>query len=172
MKKVFAKGAAVTAAVIGAVATVSALPSTASAQGYYDCNRGSNTAAGAIIGGAAGALLGSGVAARGHRNDGAALGGVLGAVTGAAVGSNSSNCRYYDNRYDDRRGYYDNSYYGDRYDNRGRGYYDNSYYGGGGYYAPPPAVYVAPPPPPVVVVPAPAYRGYYGGRRGYYGYGW
>ena len=98
MTRIFAKGAAVTAAVIGAVATVSALPSTASAQSYYDCNRGGNTAAGAIIGGAAGALLGSGVAARGHRNDGAALGGVLGAVTGAAVGSNSSNCRYYDNR--------------------------------------------------------------------------
>jgi hypothetical protein len=158
MKNIFAKGAAVTAAVIGAVATVSALPTTAAAQGYYDCNRGGNTAAGAIIGGAAGALLGSGVAARGHRNDGAALGGVLGAVTGAAVGNSSSNCRYYDGRYDSR------------YDNRGRGYYDNSYYGDR-YYAPPPApVYVAPPP--VVVVPAPPayYRPHYGRR--YYGYGW
>ena len=173
MTKIFAKGAALTAAVIGAVATVSALPSTASAQQYYNCDRSGSTVGGAVVGGIAGALLGSGIAARGHRSDGAALGGVLGAATGAAVGNSSSGCApaQYNN------GYYNNGYAAPApapaYDNRGRPYYDNTYYGEAApVYAAPP-VYGAPvyAPPPVVVAPPPVY--YYG--RPYYRhryYGW
>lgn len=46
----------------------------------------SNTVAGAIIGGAAGAMLGHQIKGR----DGAAVGGIIGAATGAAIASSSS----------------------------------------------------------------------------------
>lgn len=94
MKKLFTRGAAVTAAVVGAVATVSALPSTASAQSYYDCNRGGNTAAGAIIGGAAGALIGReigrgnryGYGYRYRRGGDGTVGAIIGGAAGALIG--------------------------------------------------------------------------------------
>ena len=52
--------------------------------------RNNNTAAGAIIGGILGAVVGSSIAGRGDRGAGAVVGGALGAGTGAAIGSNSS----------------------------------------------------------------------------------
>lgn len=52
--------------------------------GRYHCRRSDGTA-GTVIGGAAGALIGSQVAGRGDRTLGAVLGGVLGAVIGNSV---------------------------------------------------------------------------------------
>lgn len=52
--------------------------------GRYHCRRSDGTT-GTIIGGAAGALIGSQVAGRGDRTLGAVLGGVLGAVIGNSV---------------------------------------------------------------------------------------
>jgi hypothetical protein len=52
--------------------------------GRYYCRRSDGTA-GTLIGGAAGALIGSQVAGRGDRTLGAVLGGVLGAVIGNSV---------------------------------------------------------------------------------------
>ncbi|MEO8925743.1 MAG: hypothetical protein ABI306_01150 [Caulobacteraceae bacterium] len=60
-----------------------------SAQNCID-RRNNNTAAGAIIGGVLGAVVGAGVAGRGNAGAGALLGGALGAGTGAAIGSSSS----------------------------------------------------------------------------------
>ena len=63
----------------------------------YRCDqyRDGRTGAGALIGGGAGAVVGSQLAARGRRTEGSILGGVLGAVVGGAVGR-SSNDRCYD----------------------------------------------------------------------------
>lgn len=55
--------------------------------------RNNNTAAGAIIGGVLGAVIGSSVAGRHDRGGGAIVGGVLGAGAGAAVGSSSTDTR-------------------------------------------------------------------------------
>ena len=56
---------------------------------YCVDQRNQNTAAGAIIGGALGALLGAGVAGHHNQGVGALAGGALGATTGAVIGSNS-----------------------------------------------------------------------------------
>jgi hypothetical protein len=50
-------------------------------------NDHSSATAGGILGALAGAALGSNVAARGHRGDGAVLGGIVGAGIGASVGN-------------------------------------------------------------------------------------
>jgi len=93
----FAKGAVAAAAGVAALAIAAA----ASAQqppppGYYNtpCQQDANGrgVAGALIGGGAGAVLGSQVAAGGHRTDGSILGGVVGALAGAAIGHSSANC--------------------------------------------------------------------------------
>lgn len=55
--------------------------------------RNNNTAAGAIIGGVLGAVIGSSVAGHHERGEGAVVGGVLGAGAGAAIGSSSSDTR-------------------------------------------------------------------------------
>ena len=99
--------------------------------------RNNNTVAGAIIGGIAGAVLGSNSAARRHRGDGTALGAVVGANAGGAIGRSSTRCNEQipqgsydpygrDNRYGDDSGleggpYRDSGYsrdygYGDDYD--------------------------------------------------------
>jgi uncharacterized protein YcfJ len=118
----------------------------ASAQSYYDRDRGYQTqyrdphcedrredrmVAGALIGGIAGAVLGGNVAADGARTEGAALGGALGAAAGAAIGRNTAECDV-DARYDHNRGRYGDDRYGrDRY---GYGYG----YGRDGLYGAPP----------------------------------
>jgi YMGG-like Gly-zipper len=73
--------------------------------------RNNNTVAGAVIGGIAGAVLGSNAAARGHRSDGTAVGAAVGAFTGGAIGRSSTRCNEvpqggYDPYYGDRDGYY------------------------------------------------------------------
>ncbi len=55
--------------------------------------RHNNAAAGAIIGGVLGALVGSAAAGRHDRGGGAVVGGVLGAGAGAAIGSSSTDPR-------------------------------------------------------------------------------
>lgn len=53
--------------------------------------RQNNAAAGAVVGGVLGALVGSGIAGRGNHTGGAIVGGALGATAGAAIGSSSGN---------------------------------------------------------------------------------
>ena len=73
--------------------TALGVASGASAQVYdQSCVRANegNTAAGAVVGGIAGALLGSAVSGRHNKGEGAVLGGVSGAVVGGAI-ANSNN---------------------------------------------------------------------------------
>lgn len=96
----FAKGvlaATVGLLALGAAATASAQPGPGPGPGYsnYDpCQRDANNrgVTGALIGGAGGAVIGSQVAASGHRTDGSLLGGVVGAIAGAVVGHSSAAC--------------------------------------------------------------------------------
>lgn len=118
-------------------------------QGYYydPCQRSTTnrTTGGGLAGAGIGMALGSGIAARGHRTDGAVLGGVLGAVVGSMAGRSSAACAPgrsvapppppppssaynggYGNGYDDQT-YRQGSYQGG-YDNAGRdSYYERSY---------------------------------------------
>jgi hypothetical protein len=57
---------------------------------YCIDRRNHNTAAGAVIGGVLGAIVGSGVAGDDDRFGGAVVGGALGATAGAAIGSSTS----------------------------------------------------------------------------------
>ena len=121
IQAIFAKAAL--AAAVGGVA-FTGLSTPAAAQGYYDgggysydgCQREQTNrgVAGALIGGALGAVIGSQAASRGVRTEGSLLGGAVGAVGGAAVGSSSAACQrgyaqprtaYYGDRYGDRDGY-------------------------------------------------------------------
>ena len=152
---------AMLAAAAGATALAGlAAPSFASAQGYYDgrgyaydrdgysydpCRREKTNrgVAGALIGGALGAVIGSNAAARGVRTEGSLLGGAVGAGVGAAVGNSSAACdngyeRAYDGRYAGQR--YESGYsqrdYAPRYDQGyayehygpGRDSYSRDYY--------------------------------------------
>jgi hypothetical protein len=65
------------------------------APGYSDvCAsvRRDNQTAGLVLGGIIGGVLGSNVAARGHRDDGTALGAVVGALAGSEIGRGSARC--------------------------------------------------------------------------------
>jgi hypothetical protein len=57
---------------------------------YCVDKRNNNTAAGAIIGGILGAVVGSNVSGRHSKTGGSIIGGALGATAGAAIGSNSA----------------------------------------------------------------------------------
>ena len=57
---------------------------------YCIDKRNNNTAAGAIIGGILGAVVGSNVSGRHSKTGGSIIGGALGAAAGATIGSNSS----------------------------------------------------------------------------------
>ncbi len=100
--------------------------------------RNNNTVAGALIGGIAGAVLGSNSAGRGHRGDGTALGAVVGAAAGGAIGRSSTRCdRVPQGSYDPYgadpygRGDYPGGYRrGDDYGLEGGPYEDSSYRGG------------------------------------------
>jgi uncharacterized protein YcfJ len=88
-------------------ASMLSVPTSANAQGY-GAPRGSyhdrggaqvqcqqqqrnQATAGAVVGGLAGAVLGSGVAGRGSRTEGGVLGGLLGAVAGAMIAGHNQN---------------------------------------------------------------------------------
>ena len=84
----------------------------------YQCqtSRNNRTAGGAVIGGILGAVLGSNVAANGHRGDGTALGAAVGAVAGGAIGRNTARCdQVPQGSYDPYTGrpYQESGYYGD-----------------------------------------------------------
>ncbi|MBP7815959.1 MAG: glycine zipper 2TM domain-containing protein [Phenylobacterium sp.] len=132
MTKIFAKSALAGAAGIMALSAAAAIPSFASAQsgyygqsydsGYYDpCRRSSSnrSTTGGLIGALAGAAIGSNVAARNARTEGAVLGGLVGAVAGSKIGKDSAACAP-----SRQQGYY----------NGGSQYGSNGYYGGSGYY--------------------------------------
>ncbi|WP_426016261.1 glycine zipper 2TM domain-containing protein [Brevundimonas sp. DWR2-3-1b1] len=102
-------------------------------QSYDPCarERQGRTGAGAVIGGGAGAVIGSQLAARGRRTEGSILGGVLGAVVGSQVGRSSSDaCRSYQNNYG-QSSYGSNGYYAQGYSQPS--YYDDRYTGDQGY---------------------------------------
>lgn len=154
MTKIFAKSALAGCAGIMALSAAAAIPSFASAQsgyygqsydsGYYDpCRRSSSNrgTTGGLIGALAGAAIGSNVAARNARTEGAVLGGLVGAVAGAKIGKDSAACTpnrqssyYGGSQYGSNDGYYGSTggYYGGGYDN---GYAARTYdYDRSGYY--------------------------------------
>jgi hypothetical protein len=133
-RSTIAKGALTAVAGVMALTGAMSVPTFAAAQsygygqqGYYDpCRRDSTnrSTAGALIGGALGAVIGSNAAARNARTEGALLGGALGAATGAAVGNRSAACN---SAYSPpRTSYYQGSPYNDGRYNDGR-YYDGRY---------------------------------------------
>ena len=108
----FAKAAA--AALAGVIALGACAPALAQSPGpyttrtttgyYYDACKRDQTqrgTLGAVLGGGAGAVIGSNAAARNARTEGALLGGLLGAVVGGVVGNKSAACtspgNYYTN---------------------------------------------------------------------------
>jgi hypothetical protein len=118
-------GAAIAALAAGAIATPSF------AQDPCHRQQHNNGTAGAVIGGLAGAAIGSNVAGHGARTGGTILGGLAGAAIGNNIGRSSTKCDgrysyYYNGRYYDRPAY-GNTYYNGAYD--GRYGSNNSYYG-------------------------------------------
>lgn len=74
----------------------------AAAQAQTTCEqRSQNRTAGTVVGGLAGALLGSAVAGHGHKTDGAIVGGVAGAVVGNQAAKGPKDCQH-------AYGWYDN----------------------------------------------------------------
>jgi hypothetical protein len=131
MKTAAISGALIAALAAGAVAIPTA--SAARPYGYAsDCRRSDGTA-GTVIGGIAGALLGSSLAPHhGNRAGGAAIGGVAGALIGNSIGR-SSGCSTVSQGYG-----YDSYGYADRYS--GSGYSSYGYapaYGYTTYYSQP-----------------------------------
>src|SRR5690242_4200249 len=136
---------------VAGIAVATLLPTLAFAQVTCE-QRSANRTAGTVVGGVAGALLGSAVAGHGEKGAGAAIGGVGGAIAGNQLARGDRDCAhaygYYDNdarwhasdataigRYDgDHRwradpnkqsatGYYDR--HGDWVDGQPNGYYDS-----------------------------------------------
>ncbi len=90
----FAKTALAAAAGLAAL-TVAATASAQPAYGNYNaCDRdaGNRGIAGALVGGALGAVVGSQAAANHHRTDGSLLGGALGALAGGVIGNKTASC--------------------------------------------------------------------------------
>ena len=93
----FAKGALAAAAglvALGAAAAASAQPYGPGYSNYDPCRREANGrgVTGALVGGAGGAVIGSQLAASGHRTDGSLLGGIVGAIAGATIGHKTAAC--------------------------------------------------------------------------------
>ncbi|MDP1875723.1 hypothetical protein [Phenylobacterium sp.] len=139
-RSTIAKGAVAAVAGVATLAAAAMAPAAASAQsaGYYGQTQGNTyydpcrrdqtnrSTAGALIGGALGAVIGSNAAAGGVRTEGALLGGALGAAAGAAVGNRGAACAPgYDNRTTQNSGYYDQNRYGQTY--RGQTYGGQNY---------------------------------------------
>lgn len=116
-----------------------ATPSAAQPYGYYDNGRNpcqekqhDHGIAGALLGGAAGAVIGSNVAGHSARTGGAIIGGVAGAALGNNIGRSaarsSDTCEPENAEERYRSGYYNNGYYN-------QGYYQQPQYNG--YYGQP-----------------------------------
>ncbi|MDB5470273.1 MAG: glycine zipper protein [Caulobacter sp.] len=133
---------------VAGIAVATLLPSMAFAQDRCEQQRDERSVAGTIIGGIAGAVVGSNVAANKNRTEGAVVGGIVGAVAGNAIARSSADCDraygYYDTNgswhANDRRvgrasGYFDRD--GRFVDGQPNGYYDNGRWvevrGAGGY---------------------------------------
>jgi uncharacterized protein YcfJ len=129
-------GAAIAALAAGAIATPSF------ARDPCEQQKHNNGTAGAVLGGIAGAVLGSNVTHHhGARTGGAIIGGVAGAAVGNSIGRSSTKCDgrysyYYNGRYYDHP-VYGNTYYNGAYDGRyGYNGYNNGYYNNGYYTQP------------------------------------
>jgi hypothetical protein len=134
-------------ALFAALAALAMVPTLASAQNACEQRKHDNRVAGTIIGGVAGAILGSQVSGHGARTEGSVIGGVGGAVIGNQLARSHEDCSgygYYDSShvwhgnvsgyYDDRAGRWVDARSGGYYDDRGRwharsgGYYDSDGY--------------------------------------------
>ncbi len=143
MSRSFKETAILGLAAVAALASGSAAPTLGAAQPYGERHdyyegcareRSGNTAAGAIIGGIAGAAIGSGLSE--GRGGGALAGALLGGTAGAAIGHGAAT---------DCGGYYDHHYY---YRRHPTVIYKRPYYPYPDYdYAPAPYPYYAAPPP-------------------------
>jgi len=128
------------AAIAALAATAMATPSFA--QDPCHQKQHNNGTAGAVIGGIAGAVIGSNVAGHGAKTGGSIIGGLAGAAIGNNIGRSSTKCDgrysyYYNGRYYDHP--VGDAYYQGRYDSRygyNNGYYNNGYNGSynNGYY--------------------------------------
>jgi uncharacterized protein YcfJ len=98
-----------------ALAVAALVPSLAAAQNACEQRKHNNRVAGTIIGGVAGAILGSQVSGHGARTEGSVIGGVGGAVVGNQLARSKEDCSGY--------GYYDSS---GAWHANVSGYYDNS----------------------------------------------
>ena len=139
MKTVAISGAVIAALAVGALATPTSAQSYRGDSYGNGCRTRSDGTTGAVIGGIAGALLGSNLASHhGGRAGGAALGGVAGAVLGNSIARNNDGCRTFSHAYREQvyqapvYGY--NSGYSSGYNPRyssgyTRGYGDNPGYG-------------------------------------------
>jgi hypothetical protein len=79
---------------LGAAAAASAQQYGPGYSNYDPCQREANGrgVTGALVGGAGGAVIGSQLAASGHRTDGSLLGGIVGAIAGATIGHKTAAC--------------------------------------------------------------------------------
>lgn len=136
MKRLIAITAAAATALTGLVAPTIASAQHAPPGVYYredPCyaqKRQSGTT-GAIVGGVAGAVLGSQVAGRGARTEGAVIGGAAGAVAGHQIGTHSVKCGAYPHGYKVTKGC---RWVSDRY--QGRNYSYEVCRGRDGYWRP------------------------------------
>lgn len=132
MKKIAAVSATALA-LVGAAAV--ATPSAAQPYGYgysaYEACRAKKSdsgATGAVIGGLAGAVLGSQVAGRGDRTEGAVIGGLAGVLLGNSIGRSSARSSDTCDARDYSRAAYRRAYVADRYGYDYRDYrYDYRY---------------------------------------------
>ena len=128
---------------VAGFAMAALLPSFAFAQETCE-QRAQNRVAGTVVGGVAGALLGSAVAGRNDKAAGAVVGGIAGAVVGNQLAKGPADCQH-------AYGWYDNGgrwHAGNADPQVASGYYDREgqwVYGRPVDYRPPPVAVVAPP---------------------------
>jgi hypothetical protein len=102
------------------VAVAAMLPTMAFAQDRCAQQSNDRNAAGTVIGGIAGAVVGGNVADRKNRTEGAVVGGILGAIAGNVIARSTADC-------DRAYGYYDSNgqwHANDRRVDRASGYFD------------------------------------------------
>ncbi|MBS0361347.1 MAG: glycine zipper 2TM domain-containing protein [Proteobacteria bacterium] len=90
----YAKGALAATAGLVALAAAASASAQPAYNNYNACDRdaGNRGIAGALVGGALGAVVGSQAAANHHRTDGSLLGGALGALAGGVIGNKTASC--------------------------------------------------------------------------------